>query len=1037
MADGFELLKAYIALAVKDGDISKVKGQIGQIKSALGGLKSTGKNSLKNSLDIVGAKGFGGKNDLGELKKVQDAITKQAAYWRKAADASAIIRQKEQEGIEATLRKQQEYWQKARAGSKALRDKQAADAAAKTKAENEAIAAAQRRQQEYWQKARLGSIRMRDKQQGKEDADVKKQLEQQQAYWRKAFAESQKLRRKEESDTARAQQKIRDYWTKTRDRVMRYNEQLAKASERAAAASERAWAKSAREMNQAFQRTTRFIGNISLEVGFLAPQLQSLGNILRTGFQFANVGFAGGSKLGGGANPFGALFGGIGALTGFLGGTGFALATKALSVFLSVVTRITQAIGRVAWSTFASGINLLFAPTLGLVKAFRLVLQYLPLIVTSIGVGLVQSLSAASIQMERLRNLFGVAFLGKADVQLQKMITLADRMGFSFEDAAEPMAKLTFAAQQAGIELSSVDSLFRGVATAASALRLDNERLSRAFVALEQVISKGRVSSEELRQQLAESIPGIVPIVQRALGLSGQAFDDLLRKGELTAKTLIEALGPELERTFRSGAKANADSLSASVARVRNQFLLLRAELGDRIAPAFVKLQLAMLRFARSNQVFSFLQRMVDGLARMFDLIRTSPLIQEFGRQFIRIFSAIRQDLQDVISKFIRISVIANGTLLIGLTRLAQGVLPVINRLLDRVLLSIEKMSGIKVDSIADAFAFVGALGAQFKKLPAIFDAVLNSVFTRLRLFVSKAVNTIEAVTPVIVRMFSNALLSSLDNVFKEVKIDSLRDEIDDIQNQITNGVLNTDADREALREGIENKKKEIQALNREIMSDIRSSMANVKEDIAEAFASAEPPAQGLVDAIAKADAAVRDLLSGAREVFKFLKFREQMNSLLLDISSGAASAIDAIQQSFSRFSASLDGTWGKITEGIGRASGQFFGAGKSFLRDLKSGQNPFFALGTAIGEASKSLQGNVKVDTSALDESLKSFRAEFFDSDSFFKALQGSDQSSLREQKRTNDKLDEINKNIQEGNRIRATSTGFNSDLRFRGAIA
>ena len=161
------------------------------------------------------------------------------------------------------------------------------------------------------------------------------------------------------------------------------------------------------------------------------------------------------------------------------------------------------------------------------------------------------------------------------------------------------------------------------------------------------------------------------------------------------------------------------------------------------------------------------------------------------------------------------------------------------------------------------------------------------------------------------------------------------------------------------------------------------------------------------------------------------------MNSLLLDISAGASKAIDSIQQSFSRFSSSLDGTWGKIAEGIGRASGQFFGAGKSFLRDLQSGQNPFFALGTAIGDAAKSLQGNVKVDTSALDESLKSFRAEFFDSDSFFKALQGSDQSSLREQKRTNDKLDEINKNIQEGNRIRTTSTGFNSDSRFRGALA
>lgn len=975
MADGFELLKAYIALAVKDGDLSKVKGQIEGIKSSLTGLKATSKNALK--LDIVGSKGFGGKQAISEikaqfaeLKKVQASLDKiNKASNRQLAGASKSLKVLNPDDIKNDLTK---AFKKANAQLTVVGEKG------------------------------FG---------GKIDISGAKK-----------FQKGLDDRKKEEDKAATAAE--------------RAAERIRRANERAAAASERAWRKSAREMNQAFQRVTRFIGNISLEVGFLAPQFQSLGNILRSGFQFANVGFAGGSKLGGGANPFGALFGGIGALTGFIGGTGFAIATKALSVFLGIVGKIGQTLARVAWSTFSSGMSLLFAPTLGLVKAFKLVLQYLPLIVVGLGSKLVQSLSAASIQMERLRNLFGVAFLGKADIQLQRMITLADRMGFSFEDAAEPMAKLTFAAQQAGIELSSVDSLFRGVATAASALRLDNERLSRAFVALEQVISKGRVSSEELRQQLAESIPGIVPIVQRALGLSGQAFDDLLRKGELTAKTLIEALGPELERTFRSGAKANADSLSASVARVRNQFLLLRAELGDRIAPAFVKLQLAMLKFARSNQVFSFLQRMVDGLARMFDLIRTSPLIQEFGRQFLRVFAAIRQDLQDVISKFIRISVVVNGSVLLGLVRIAQGVLPTINRYLDKALSAIQRISGIRINGIEEALSFVAALASQFNRLPEIFDAVSKSIAVRLRVFIDQSIKFIGRAAPIIARLIAEPISASMDlalgNFVRKQRLQRLK-ALDDISNDPKRNLV----ERAQANSEIKYIKDLMKKADEEISVRFTKKVVESLNEITEVFNSLEPPGEKLKEDLAAADAASQRVLENFRNAFKVLSLRNLFGNMLLDVFSGASRAVDLVQKTFSRLTASLDGTWAKIAQGIGKASGQFFGAGKQFMRDLQSGQNPFLSLGSAINDAFGSLRDIMKPDTSQLEDSLKSFRAEFFDSDSFFKALQGSDQSSLREQKRTNDKLDEINKNIQEGNRIRAASTGFNSDLRFRGAIA
>ncbi len=1024
MADGFELLSAYIGLLIKKDDLNRVRTHIKSLKESLKAVsKSAGKINISSNAKQVAADVKGVADNLGKatsgaknLNKEKgkpkrdtsgkpkfknpfiseldvsaaavDAGIKNAVELRrqqqKAATDAAKLATKQAKEEAARVKQQQADQQKAIKATAAAAARAAKQQAAQAKAAAKAVqqqqaaatraanqAARQAAQQQAAATRAANQAARQQQQQARQAAQAARQVQQQQAAVARAAAQAARQQQQAVNAAARAARQQQAAQTRAANQAIRQQQQVARAATQAS-----------RQMNQAFQRTTRFIGNISLEVGFLAPQLQSLGNILRTGFQFANVGFAGGSKLGGGANPFGALFGGIGALTGFLGGTGFALATKALSVFLGVVTRIGQTLARVAWSTFASGINLLFAPTLGLVKAFRLVLQYLPLIVTSIGVGLVQSLSAASIQMERLRNLFGVAFLGKADVQLQKMITLADRMGFSFEDAAEPMAKLTFAAQQAGIELSSVDSLFRGVATAASALRLDNERLSRAFVALEQVISKGRVSSEELRQQLAESIPGIVPIVQRALGLSGQAFDDLLRKGELTAKTLIEALGPELERTFRSGAKANADSLSASVARVRNQFLLLRAELGDRIAPAFVKLQLAMLRFARSNQVFSFLQRMVDGLARMFDLIRTSPIISEFGRQFVQVFRSIQTDLVGVISKFTQLSILANGTLLVTVVRIAQVLLPKINKALGQMISYINKVTGLRITGVESAINAVLAFSSKIESLPELFSAVFDIAYIRVRIFFKRMIFEAELAYAKMRANLARALGMEDEAKFAEAGIriaETLRDA----------GIFD--------------------GVPKELKQQLKAAEANIK---------------GIFEEAAKR--------------FDILELSSKVSGLVLDVSTSATKAIEKIEDAFGRFSSRLPGTWGKIAEGIGSVTGELTGAGKGFLRELRSGSSPFTALGSTIADLARAMSGGVDLKDNALAESLDNFRTEFFDSDSFFKALQGSDQSMLRAQRDTNNKLDEINKNIKEGNRIRTTSTnGFNSDARFRGVLA
>jgi len=156
----------------------------------------------------------------------------------------------------------------------------------------------------------------------------------------------------------------------------------------------------------------------------------------------------------------------------------------------------------------------------------------------------------------------------------------ADRMGLSLENVINEGGKFFVAAREAGVPFQQAAYTFEQFGGLGQLMGLDPESLNGINVALTQMFSKGKVSAEELRQQLGDRMPQAVALFSKALGVTQAEFDDMLRKGKVTPEAIIQAAGViqdkyggEMEKAF--------DNINAAQNRAKNSFQDWLREISD------------------------------------------------------------------------------------------------------------------------------------------------------------------------------------------------------------------------------------------------------------------------------------------------------------------------------------------------------------------------------------------------------------------------------------------------------------------------
>lgn len=168
--------------------------------------------------------------------------------------------------------------------------------------------------------------------------------------------------------------------------------------------------------------------------------------------------------------------------------------------------------------------------------------------------------------------------------QTQKFLSdVAINYGGDLLTLSERYVKFRAAAIQANMSAAETQKIYDSVSKAAGTLGLKTDELSGVYLALEQMISKGKVTTEELRRQLGERLPGAFGIMANALGKTIPELDKMLKKGEILSADALPKFAAALEKAYGLEAVDKIDTLAAAQGRLSTQFteLIRSAQASD------------------------------------------------------------------------------------------------------------------------------------------------------------------------------------------------------------------------------------------------------------------------------------------------------------------------------------------------------------------------------------------------------------------------------------------------------------------------
>ena len=192
---------------------------------------------------------------------------------------------------------------------------------------------------------------------------------------------------------------------------------------------------------------------------------------------------------------------------------------------------------------------------------------------------LVVEVVAVGTNMESLAASMRAAVGGNSALAAQGLAFVAqeaERLGIDLAVAEKGFVRLSAAARGTSLEGDAAREIFVGIAEAARAMGLSTEQQSGALIAIEQIISKGTVSAEELRGQLGERLPGAFQIAARAVGVTTKELSKMLARGEVLSEDFLPRFARELRATFGAGAIDQAAGPAAAFTRLDNAVLELK-----------------------------------------------------------------------------------------------------------------------------------------------------------------------------------------------------------------------------------------------------------------------------------------------------------------------------------------------------------------------------------------------------------------------------------------------------------------------------
>lgn len=161
----------------------------------------------------------------------------------------------------------------------------------------------------------------------------------------------------------------------------------------------------------------------------------------------------------------------------------------------------------------------------------------------------------------------------------------SNELGLDLLTTAKAFARMNGAAQGTKYAGQGVKDIFEGAAMASTVLHLSADETEGTLYALQQMMSKSKVSAEELSRQLGNRMPGAVHLFAAAMGMSDEAFMNMMKKGEALSSIVLPAVAGYMKNKFAPGILDALDSISAQTKIMNNAFDIFKYTLGDIYTP--------------------------------------------------------------------------------------------------------------------------------------------------------------------------------------------------------------------------------------------------------------------------------------------------------------------------------------------------------------------------------------------------------------------------------------------------------------------
>lgn len=202
----------------------------------------------------------------------------------------------------------------------------------------------------------------------------------------------------------------------------------------------------------------------------------------------------------------------------------------------------------------------------------------------------------------------------------------SQRLGIEFGTLGNQYAKFAVAADTSNFSLENTRRIFLSVAEAGRVNKLSLDQLNGTFLAIEQIISKGKFTSEEVRRQLGDRLPGAFATLASAMGVTTAELDKMMSNGELLAtESNLLKFADELTRRFGPQLASSLDTLTTDIGKFQTEIFNIRLAIAQGMVEPMREAIQTFNDFARSAEGAEAFRAIGEAAGRLIAILAQVP----------------------------------------------------------------------------------------------------------------------------------------------------------------------------------------------------------------------------------------------------------------------------------------------------------------------------------------------------------------------------------------------------------------------------